>query len=117
MFLPIDYQSVNTRADIRAGRLRAFSAVYSNAGVGLMAQLLEYFDDDTGEAVFMELVTSEADGSIRVHDYVLLHSGYWRSAFGEVASSPAALLPVELTAANLVSRSDLGVIALEAVHV
>jgi len=117
MFLSINYRSVNTPADIRAKALEVVCSQYANQGVGLMAQLFEYANAETGEMLFKELVTVDAAGAVRAHDYVLLPNGNWRDSYGEVNSNAAALLPVELGAAQLVSRQELGQFSMEGMNV
>lgn len=98
MFIPYTFASVNQPAQLRRGIYRADVTLYAGAPTEPRASLIAYTHESDHEPCAVDLVVMEADGSVRVRDFLWLPDRSWRDSAGTAGNNLAELLPTELQA-------------------
>lgn len=110
VFVPFEFASVNALAALRLGRYAAFAEFFGELTLDApspSATLIRYVHQDDDLPSAADLVVIEADGPVRVRDYVWLPSRRWRDSAGEVAAGLVELLAPELHALTALGSSRL----------
>lgn len=113
MFLPLEFQSVNTPDQLKAGEYRAIRRGYVLPHTA--KRMLEFTYTATGDsqACACEFIFVDEHGAVRCCDFLRLPDRAWRDSFGAKADYLTALLPGEVAAYELVDEEDLGSLILE----
>ena len=107
MFLPVPFESVNSRNDLAPGRYDATCSYYLAPGRSLRLMLFEYAREESREPAACDLLVVEEDGCVRARDFVWLPDRSWRDSDGVRSNRLASLLPMELLKLQFLRREVL----------
>lgn len=96
MFVPYSFASINDPAQLRRGVYRAEVAFHAGQPHEPRVTMVFYFHACDHEPSALDLIVMEADGSVRVRDYLWQADRSWRDSAGGVANHLAELLPPEI---------------------
>jgi hypothetical protein len=108
VFIPVAFHSVNSSADLKPGRYSVACSSYGRIESGFIAVLFHFSPAGGGQAVVVDLLLMEGDGTLRARDFLWLPDRSWRDSDGLRADRLDALLPVELLSLQLSRKAALG---------
>lgn len=109
MLLPIEFCSVNDRADLRPGRYGVTCLTFVGMDRRESAFQFEYRREGDPTVIAIDMVFVGIDGTIRAADFLRMPDRAWRDNFGARSDSIEALLPAEILGLNLARVDDVGV--------
>ena len=107
MLLPIEFSSVNSRADLAPGTYNATVSGYAEPNAKSRITVFEYTLAGANAVSAVDLVVIDAAGDVRACDFVWLPDRSWRDSAGVKGNHLAELLPPELMSYRLVRREQL----------
>lgn len=107
MFLPIMFNSVNSRSMITQSTLVGTCSHYRSLDDSADILFFEYDSIDNKRLVACDLLVYTQTNEVILHDYLLLKDNDWRDSFGEVSTNLSSLLPEIILKAKLIKREPI----------